>query len=549
MRKFRNIMVLICLTMLLPGCFQDETQSILLEGNQRINTERDAFYAMNGILQQLQQIGDNYVIFGELRGDLMDVTTKTPQELRDINDFQADSSNTYIIPKKYYAIINNCNNLIAKIDTAVVTNGSKTLMYDMKAAKTIRAWTYLQLYQIFGNVHYYTQPILNVTNQKNYTDISDFTQLSDTLLADLKSWVPGDGILEQYPDAVVINNVPIFYTSIGSFVESKLFIPTRFVVGELYLMRGNYAQAANMYYQIMRTYSLTLINNKNAWNSTYTAYDTPNWPKLFTDLTLNEQISLIGYSNEYTSYFLMPSLTNTSNYVFCPSSTAIKNWEEQTYSISAVASLSGDLRGKEGSYSTFTSRNDVNDLVTNTYITKYSKIGNFIPICRASLIYLRYAEAINRYGKPNMAFTFLKYGLNKSNLENTFYVPAKELKNKDAFIDFGQNKLTTDASAILFASNTGIRSRGCGDVTLNNSFKIPTGGDSITWVEDQLMTEYALETAFEGNRFGDLMRISNHRNNPAYLAAKVAAKFPTAQQSAILTRLSDKKNWYLPEKK
>jgi hypothetical protein len=539
MRKFKNIVLLLCLVLVLPGCFDDETQRVLLADNQQINTERNAFYAMTGILQQLQEIGDNYVIMGELRADLMDVTSNSSQELRDISEFKADSTNSFIIPRKYYAIINNCNNLINKIDTSIVTNGSKTLMYEMKAAKTIRAWTYLQLYQIFGNVHYYTQTMLDVKDQNRYTDIADFTQLSDTLIADLKPWLPADGIAEQFP----------LYGTIGVFPSAKLFIPTRFVLGELYLMRGDYALAANMYYQILRTNSLPLLNLKNSWNSTSTALNSPNWPKLFTDLSQAEQISIVGYSTEYTNFTMMPAMTSKTNYLLAPSALAIKTWEDQTYSISNTSTLSGDLRGRQGSYSTFTSLNELNDNVTNTLITKYGNIANYTTICRTSLIYLRYAEAINRYGKPNMAFTFLKYGLNKLNLENTAYVPAKELRNKENFMDFGQTKLATDAAAVLFAGNTGIRSRGCGAVDLNNSFKIPVGGDSITWVEDQLVTEYALETAFEGNRFNDLMRIANHRNDPTFLATKIAAKFPAEQQAAILNRLSDKKNWFLPEKK
>ena len=191
MKKIKNILVFLCLTLLLPGCFEDETQRLLFAEDQQINTERNAFYAMTGILQQLQEIGDNYVILGELRGDLMDVTKNSSQELRDISNFAADSTNSYIVPKKYYALINNCNNLINKIDTAVVTNGSKTLMYEMKATKTIRAWTYLQLFQNFGKVYYYNQAMLDVKDQNKYTTISDFTQLSDTLNCRSQTMVAG----------------------------------------------------------------------------------------------------------------------------------------------------------------------------------------------------------------------------------------------------------------------------------------------------------------------------------------------------------------------
>lgn len=63
---------------------------------------------------------------------------------------------------------------------------------------------------------------------------------------------------------------------------------------------------------------------------------------------------------------------------------------------------------------------------------------------------------------------------------------------------------------------------------MNDAYKLEAQtdlSDSIEWVEEQLVNEYALETALEGNRFHDLMRISRYRNNPSYLAQKVAAKF------------------------
>jgi hypothetical protein len=45
------------------------------------------------------------------------------------------------------------------------------------------------------------------------------------------------------------------------------------------------------------------------------------------------------------------------------------------------------------------------------------------------------------------------------------------------------------------------------------------------------------------------MRIARHRNDPAYLAEKVAAKFSDEQKrEEVKTRLMDMDNWYLPLK-
>ncbi|MBN1925563.1 MAG: hypothetical protein JW798_07005, partial [Prolixibacteraceae bacterium] len=70
--------------------------------------------------------------------------------------------------------------------------------------------------------------------------------------------------------------------------------------------------------------------------------------------------------------------------------------------------------------------------------------------------------------------------------------------------------------------------------------------DSINYVEDKIVEELALETAFEGNRFSDLMRIALRRNDPAYLAKRVASKH-TDNKAEIEAKLSDVNNWYLPK--
>lgn len=533
MKILKYIISSCCLMFMLSACSDNFSDRVLFEEDQQINTEESAFYSMMGILQQLQLIGDNYVILGEMRGDLMTVTENSTTDLRQLNSLKVDSTNSYVNPKSYYALVNNCNNLISKIDTAFVVSNTKVLKLEMKAAKTIRAWTYMQLFLNYGKVYYTTKPILSVANEDDYTVITDFNELSALLIADLLPWMPANGAVEEYPS----------YGTIGTFASAKLFIPVRFMLGELYLWRGDYALAANAYYQHILAYKLPLLNYSNTWNATQTA-TSYNWLRLFSDLTNTEQTSIIGFSDEYSNNTKLKSLTSSSIYMMAPSTNAISNWTNQVYSITGTLTLAGDLRGVNGSFSTFSELNELNDNVTYPVITKYNYMPSYVSLCRTSLIYLRYAEAVNRLGKPGVAFVFLKYGLTSTNLQN--FAP-KGIKNKEPYVDFGQVNATLGT---IFSGNLGIHSRGCGDASLNNSYKFPTDGtDSITWVEDQLMLEYALETAYEGNRFNDLMRVANRRNQPSYLAEKIAQKFPEAERNDVILYLSDKKNWYLPEKK
>ena len=70
---------------------------------------------------------------------------------------------------------------------------------------------------------------------------------------------------------------------------------------------------------------------------------------------------------------------------------------------------------------------------------------------------------------------------------------------------------------------------------MDSTFVIPYFADlkdSIRYVEERIIDEMALETCFEGYRFGDLMRVSMHRAADSgfdfadndFLARKVAAR-------------------------
>ena len=70
------------------------------------------------------------------------------------------------------------------------------------------------------------------------------------------------------------------------------------------------------------------------------------------------------------------------------------------------------------------------------------------------------------------------------------------------------------------------------------------------WVDSLLLNESALEFAFEGTRYYDLMRYALHQPNPeATLQQLVYARKGEANrqamQSEIKRPLTDRKNWFL----
>jgi hypothetical protein len=523
--------------------FNIDSNQVLKTDNNIIDTQNKARSAMFGILHQLQKIGDEHVIFGELRGDLLTVTENSSQELRDINNFEIKPDNSYLNEIKYYALINNCNYLISIIDTAMIVGKQKVLIREMAAAKGIRAWAYFQLCLNYGYVYYFEEPVLE-TEFSRYKKIEQ-NELINILIEDLLLFKPEDGTgstysYENFPD----------YGTIESFNSNMFFIPIRFMLGELYMWKKDYVNAANMYYQMM-TGNRYLVHStyRNRWtDSQFTRVD-KRWGYQYSSNMDDEMIVIIPFAPEYqNNVTLLPSMFDplTGEYLMAPSNTAINIWSSEIYSVSATNTTEGDLRALD-SYSTLLSSEDHVEK-EYAYVTKYNQdhITNYTILCRTSLIYLRYAEAVNRLNKPTLAFAVLKYGLNSTTMTSPERVNQKELTG-ESFLNFGQSSIILDG---FFSSNSGLHARGCGRIDINPGYVIPDqfsgGQDTLLWVEEEILKEYAIETAFEGNRFQDLMRIANHRDDPIFLAKKVAEKFPAEAQNAIISKLSSKENWFLP---
>ncbi|MBO5663384.1 MAG: hypothetical protein J6R95_01220, partial [Bacteroidales bacterium] len=57
-----------------------ESDRYVYADNNRLDSPNDSVFSLVGILYQFQKLGDQYVLLGELRGDLMDVTHNTTND-------------------------------------------------------------------------------------------------------------------------------------------------------------------------------------------------------------------------------------------------------------------------------------------------------------------------------------------------------------------------------------------------------------------------------------------------------------------------------------
>ena len=521
-----------------------------------LDSANDSLYSAMGILTQMQKIGERYVLLGELRGDLADVTGHSTVSMQEVSAFATTAGNDYSSRRDYYAIINNCNYALARMDTTVTEHLNRVMVPEYVAIKTMRAWTYLQMGLTFGRVQWIDRPILSLEDSEMDYPVVGLDELVDKLIADL----------ERY----AANTVPD-YGSVDMLNSRNFFIEPRVLLGDLYLMCNRYHDAARMYYDYIRNHQVCLISAFcNSW-ATSQAMEVKGAD--FLSSYVNEVVMEIPYSSETKKYH--PDLINLT-YNAEPKIVAAPWWIQELASAShfhidnwgattVSGFLEGDLRGQfissTGKDKVAVSLGDValagnageaSGLITKFYNTAITgemtnpdnalASGAYqieLPVYRYPHLYLRYAEAVNRMGKPTLAFAVLKYGLRPDVVADETKVDPSELEDGLAYTNF---------SGSFFESNRGTASRGRGlGVDLSQStYVLPefeTEQELMEWIEDEIVREMAAETMFEGNRFFDLMRISRHRGGNEYFADKVSRRF--SNQDAAKALLMNQENWWV----
>ena len=562
--KFKYIIFGICIvcgSMSCSNMLETESDLVEFEEDHTLNQATDSVYSVMGIINKMQGIADRVVLLGEVRGDLVQSTSAANSDLKRLANFEFDGENRYNQVSDYYAVINNCNYYLAHIDTAMERRGRNLFMREYAAVKSYRAWTYLQMALAYGKVPLILKPLMTEKEAReamNQTP-ADIQTICETFINDLTPYV---GV--NLPD----------YGSVANSDSKYLFIPMRALLGDLCLWAGRYQEAARWYHDFltdkydpvqMNSRSITWAN-ATQYNSIIDSYGPlnassevlcyiPMEARVF-DGTISNLPNLFRSTEENNYFYELTASHNmakiSADQVYCfendiPGATT-KDTLYAPHTGLYRSELVGDLRY----YSNFRlesygSNNDYTEY-NSTLQNIYKIVSARITLYRSTMVYLRYAEALNRAGYPQSAFAILKYGICDEILKNR--VDAAEL-------DEAGDLLTFDPELFRFDGRYfGVHSLGSGDSHANAYYtlpqpirELPTRQDTVEYqiplVEDMIVTEMALEGAFEGYRFNDLMRVALRRNDPAYLADPVSRRNGESDD-VLRQKLMDTKNWYLP---
>jgi hypothetical protein len=571
--KTKKITVL-CLTALafsLGSCsdYLDVEPQDKLSSEQVYRNVYDADAAVIGVYGKFMTLAEKNVILNEMRADLMTTTRNSSPYLKEISEHNVSADNPYANPKEFFEVIQNCNDVLKNFNIMLAQKKFTQDEYNQRYADigSIRSWVYLQLGIHYGSVPYITEPIETLEDVKDASKHPriPFNQLLDKLV----SFTEGLTYKSLYAtgSSLVID--------VDGYNTAKFFINKECLLGDLQLWKGNYQEAAKHYKTVMETSSISgndsdrydmyrikyaevtthedlavyYLRNSEQDATTLINSNTQGWRSIFgrdrDRLWNTEWIWSLPFENNFApkNPFIAFFSKQKGQYLAQPSKSAIALWENQTQ----ANNIPYDARGKKFTYNIvggdpvimkylYPSEALATGLVENTK-------GQWF-LYRAAKLHLRYAEAANRDNQQKIAYAILNSGIRSAYTPNPAPVDVTDVQQSKQPYPYDFDARFGDFPFYRGNWHRGTGIRGRAYLTVSGAI-----GDDMITTENNIINEDALELAYEGNRWEDLVRIARRRNDPAFLADKVYEKLKeegNTHAAEARAKLMNVNNWYLP---
>ena len=546
------------------GMMTTSCEDMLSPDSERHQYEvaQDSLYSYWGILRSLQNIAERYVILNECRADLVGASDHVSDTIAAIMNFgqngyedkYEDGSCAYLHVSDFYHVINSCNAYIAMCDTFRMTGmDQKYMIKEYAQVEAIRAWVYMQLVNAYGEVPFYTEPLLTTDDINNFIKDPKHQTVTPNTLADFLAdrLIPMEYVEKVY-------GFPSYeeYGRASTLVchSTKCMFPVSIVLGDLYLMKGDKescAKAAQHYYNYLNTRNAgpLICTNFYSTGDEQEGRDEPIYSFRGTPYTETSAVSrgtetiscipsnkgkldgkvntdlnrLFGFTptlrasgsgdaasssislEATSSRELIPSrryeaLCDSVQYeVYLGNSNddptgAVKVGDKTVSTIVVLPSV-GDARQSWAPMYTFSEASG-EDTFYGHFVNKQNPDGNgngqethtqrssatfstvYPIVYRKSMVWLRFAEALNRAGFPSYAFAILQKGL----CNNEFWFPKKP----------APYEISNDTIYIAFADAENIMG---GDYPIKDTLWVYANTFEILTNEDGIPTDYAISTS------------------------------------------------------
>ena len=499
---------------------------------------KDSIYSALGVLRSIQNVAERTVLLGECRGDLVSAGAYTTDSIGNLINFgeMENGSSALLNVADYYHIVNSCNFYLANVDTTITQNNQKIMEREWAQVQAMRAWAYIQLVRLYGEVPFVTTPVASTDEAERLQHSAP--KVNATNLADMLDEA-GLQRADSLQRLLGIPNYGNFTCGDGSYSAKGNLFPTQIVRGDAYLMQHKYAEAAQAYYDY---FVYTAQNNPSGQTSQYSAAHMIRsvsgaesklvasgnlYRSMITYAVGDEIITAASGARTLADGYVFQSLLNATGFrmekgVLSADERNLQMYPSQQFLTLAKAQhhnvfdIDGDLmvreeyEGGDGrrlawapeatfrngtkqnligkyAYSSDQSLSDNNDFMRfNMFSVNYQ-----IPLYRNTLVLLRFAEAINRLGFPELAFGILKDGLCTENLPALSHIDYVLNDTIFKYNTEGEDVISIDTIPFIVIGN--VTSTSVGNVhvdyTRNPDIVVYEAGNEKICVGDTILLE------------------------------------------------------------
>ena len=377
--------VMFVLAGLVVSCepFFDPQQEMILDYNEAFNDWNEYRAAGLGLYKLQQDLVDQIVILGELRGDLLEVTANADPELLEVYNFNISPGNKYGSPIPFYRLIGACNRLENQLEAAhpeVLDPDAEITPYTRLYGEVIcmRAWAYFNAVRIFREVPYIWPDLTSAESIEEYVNtgitVIDTLKIiygpdgynNDTLYMDTvqldRAFLDLRAVIDTFTTQIIerVREVGVLHWLENRDKTWDLTIWTNIskacLMGQMYLHDGNLWEARKYFEQVVplnessQQVSYGLGAKFGADYDRYGNFIYSRWAKIFTNLDPDEHILTVWFGkaerqqNNLQKYF---STVEPNRYMLKPTHLAINKWETIWKASEIVIDANPDLTEME----------------------------------------------------------------------------------------------------------------------------------------------------------------------------------------------------------
>ncbi|QZT37289.1 RagB/SusD family nutrient uptake outer membrane protein [Halosquirtibacter xylanolyticus] len=514
------IYTLLCFFIILSSC-QDILDVENKNGiNQHNNYQTSTDLAINivGIYSGIQEIMPSVILFNGLRSDEMGIDESASPQIRSIYNYMELSTNSYVDPTKFYKVIVNCNDFLKNANVFEQRRDEvslKNYQACIGEVHRIKYWCYWMIAKIYGEVYIFDESFETDFEVQKIKDMTPFT------------------LQEVIPELIKVLEDPSYHwdkkinwqqlVDEPKAIYNYYGIEHQVLLGDLYLWNKEYKKAANIFYKYL---TIGSIGWGDLIGENEDLFGHQNYIQLYKKTIQTCGKKLIGvseYNHKFEQYNSLYALFNRGEIIAGQGYLNIiesqKNTENST----------GDL------YRKFI--DNENKIWKYNFEKKgfLNTLQNRIIIYKDSELYMKLIECLNEMGDSETALVLLNQGAQEYYDEDTKVFAPPFHKN-----NISDNGIWDE----IWGMNSGIRQR----VSLTPRV-FPNEADDNKKQEllrQWILEENAMEFAFEGKRFEDLIRFSLREGTTNIIAQTVAMKYPESERNTIRSKLSDINNWFWP---